>query len=236
TTCLKLNLADRVVCDSTSSAEDAVKYLKIPEEKLAVLLLGVDFEAFARPVQPLALPETVRNTFRVLSVGSSLPRKNLPCLLPVVRDLKRRGVRVSVLRAGSRLPEELRTQLVEILGGTHFLEFGLLTDELLVRLYQSSDVFFMPSLLEGFGLPILEAMAAGCPVVSSNASSLPEVAGDAALLFDPARPQDATDHLHRLAGDSQIRSELRSKGRVRARSLSWERHFFGLLEHYRTLA
>jgi glycosyltransferase involved in cell wall biosynthesis len=98
---------------------------------------------------------------------------------------------------------------------------------LLVRLYQSSDVFFMPSLLEGFGLPILEAMAAGCPVVSSNASSLPEVAGDAALLFDPARPQDATDHLHRLAGDSQARSELRNKGRVRARSLSWERHFSG---------
>jgi glycosyltransferase involved in cell wall biosynthesis len=236
TTCLELSLADRVVCDSTSSAEDAVKYLKIPEEKLAVLLLGVDFEAFARPVEPVALPETVRNTFRVLSVGSSLPRKNLQCLLPVVRDLKRRGVRVSVLRAGSRLPEELRTQLVEILGGTHLLEFGLLTDELLVRLYQSSDVFFMPSLLEGFGLPILEAMAAGCSVVSSNASSLAEVAGDAALLFDPARPQEATDHLHRLAGDSQTRSELRNKGRVRARSLSWERHFFGLLEHYRTLA
>ena len=236
TTCLKLSLADRVVCDSTSSAEDAVKYLKIPEEKLAVLLLGVDFEAFARSVQPVALPETVRNTFRVLSVGSSLPRKNLQCLLPVVRDLKRRGVGVSVLRAGSRLPEELRTQLVEVLGGAHLLEFGLLTDELLVRLYQSSDVFFMPSLLEGFGLPILEAMATGCPVVSSNASSLPEVGGDAALLFDPAQPQDAADHLHRLAVDSRTRSELRNKGRERAKSLSWERHFSGLLEHYRTLA
>lgn len=236
TTCLKLGRADRVVCDSTSSAEDALKFLKISEEKLAVLLLGVDFEAFARPVPPVALPEAVRDTFRVLSVGSCLPRKNLQCLAPVVRDLKRRGVRVSVLRAGSRLPKELRNQLVEILGPTHLLEFGLLTDELLVRLYQSSDAFLMPSFLEGFGLPILEAMAAGCPVVASNASSLPEVAGDAALLFDPARPQDAADHLHRLAVDSWTRSELCDRGRTRARRLSWERHFLGLLEHYRSLA
>jgi glycosyltransferase involved in cell wall biosynthesis len=236
TTCLNLRRADLVVCDSSSSAKDALEFLKIPEERLAVLHLGVDFEAFARPVEPLALPEATTDTFRVLSVGSSLPRKNLQSLVPVFLGLKRRGVRTSLLRAGSRLPEELRDQLVRILGRTHLVEFGVLTDDLLVRLYQSSDAFFMPSLIEGFGLPILEAMAAGCPVVSSNACSLPEVAGDAALLFDPAWPEDAVNHLHRIAVDSGARSEFRSKGVSRARSLSWERHFHGLLEHYRALA
>jgi len=236
TTCLHLKQADLIVCDSTSSAEDALAFLKIPEKRLSVLLLGVDFETFARPVEPLSLPEVAKNTFRVLSVGSSLPRKNLRSLAPVLLGLQRRGVRTSLLRAGSSLSEQLREQLVRILGHDHLFEFGGLTDELLVRLYQSSDVFFIPSFIEGFGLPILEAMAAGCPVVSSNACSLPEVAGDAALLFDPARPEGAVNHLHRLVVDSRARSELRNMGVLRARSLSWERHFHGLLELYRALS
>jgi glycosyltransferase involved in cell wall biosynthesis len=235
-TCLNLRRADLVICDSSSSAEDALEFLKIPANRLAVLHLGVDFEAFARPVEPLPLPEATTDTFRVLSVGSSLPRKNLHSLVPVLGHLRRRGVRVSLLRAGSGLPEELRNQLVDILGRTHLVEFGVLTDEVLVRLYQSSDAFFMPSLIEGFGLPILEAMAAGCPVVSSKAGSLPEVTGKAALLFDPVRPEEAVDHLHRLAVDSGTRSECRSKGVSRARTLSWEKHFHGLLEHYRAFA
>jgi glycosyltransferase involved in cell wall biosynthesis len=234
--CLRLRQADLVVCDSASSAEDASQFLSIPAERLTVLPLGVDFEAFARPVSPLTLPEGTKDTFRVLSVGSSLPRKNLQSLAPVLFGLARRGIRVSLLRGGSRLPENLREELVSILGSDRLVEFGGVTDELLVRLYQSSDVFFLPSLIEGFGLPVLEAMAAGCPVVSSNASSLPEVAGDAALFFDPARPQDAVNHLHRLAVDSRARSELRDKGVSRAGSLSWERHFRGLLDLYRALS
>jgi glycosyltransferase involved in cell wall biosynthesis len=235
-TCLQLKQADLVICDSASSAEDALRFLKIPEKKLTVLLLGVDFEAFARPVEPLALPEATKETFRVLSVGSNLPRKNLPCLAPVLLGLRERGIRTSLLRAGSPLPKALREQLVEILGPDHLIEFGGLTDKLLVRLYQTSDVFFMPSLIEGFGLPILEAMAAGCPVVSSNACSLPEVAGDAALLFDPARPEEAVNHLHKVALDSPARNELRDRGVSRARRLSWEKHFHGLFELYRAVS
>jgi glycosyltransferase involved in cell wall biosynthesis len=235
-TCLHLRQADLVICDSASSAEDALKFLNIPAGKLSVLLLGVDFKAFARPVEPLALPERTTESLRVLSVGSTLPRKNLQSLAPVLLGLRERGIRTSLLRAGAQLPPELRQQLVEILGPEHLVEFGGLTDELLIRLYQSSDVFFMPSLIEGFGLPILEAMAAGCPVVSSNACSLPEVAGDAALLFDPVRPWDAVDHLHRLAADSRTRSELRTRGLSRARSLSWEKHFDRLLALYRGLS
>lgn len=235
-TCLHLKQADLVVCDSTSSAEDAVQFLKIPEERLTVLPLGVDVETFARQVEPLALPQNTRDTFRILSVGSDLPRKNLKSLAPVVLGLQQRGVSISLLRAGSPLPENLREQLVRILGQSHVVEFGGLTDELLVRLYHSSDAFFMPSFLEGFGLPILEAMAAGCPVVSSNSCSLPEVAGDAALFFDPARPEDAIDHLHRLAVDSETRNEFKKRGASRARDLSWEKHFQTLIDLYRAFS
>jgi glycosyltransferase involved in cell wall biosynthesis len=236
TTCLHLGRADLVVCDSTASAQDAVEFLKIPENRLTILPLGVDFEAFARPTEPLALPEATKDTFRILSVGSALPRKNLQSLAPVLQGLQQRGVRTSLLRAGSRLPEDLRERLVRILDRTRLVECGSLTDELLVRLYRSSDAFFMPSFIEGFGLPILEAMAAGCPVVSSNACSLPEVAGNAALLFDPARPEDAVDQLHRLATDLRTRDELKSKGLSRARALTWERHFHGLLDLYRAFS
>jgi alpha-1,3-rhamnosyl/mannosyltransferase len=234
--CLQLRQADLVICDSASSAEDASQFLSIPAERLTVLPLGLDFEAFARPVSPLRLPQGTKDTLRVLSIGSILPRKNIQALVPVLFGLKRRGVRVSLLRGESRLPENLREDLVSILGSDRLIEFGGVTDELLVRLYQSSDVFFIPSLIEGFGLPVLEAMAAGCPVVSSSASSLPEVAADAALLFDPARPQDAVDNLQRLAVDSRTRSEFQSKGVSRARSLSWERHLRGLLDLYRALS
>jgi glycosyltransferase involved in cell wall biosynthesis len=235
-TCLHLQKADLVVCDSSSSAEDAVHFLKIPRDRLTVLLLGVHVEAFARPAEPLILPEATRDTFRILSVGSTLPRKNLKSLAPVLQGLQQRGVRISLLRAGSLLPENLKGQLVRILGRSRVVEFGSLSDELLIPLYQSSDAFFMPSLIEGFGLPILEAMAAGCPVVCSNTGSLPEVAGDAALLFAPAHPEDAVDHLYRLSADSRIRNEFRNKGESRAKSLSWETHFQGLLRLYRAFA
>ena len=101
--------------------------------------------------------------------------------------------------------------------------FGFVPDRTLAALYRMASVFAFPSLYEGFGLPPLEAMACGTPVVTSRISSLPEVVGDAAVLIDPYDVEDITRGLRRALQDETLRAELIEKGRVRARSFSWER-------------
>jgi len=93
----------------------------------------------------------------------------------------------------------------------------------------------MPSLIEGFGLPVIEAMAAGCPVVCSNATSLPEVAGEAGLLFDPLDAESAAEHLIALANDADLRTSLTKRGLLRAAKFSWKTHVEQLLGIYRSL-
>ncbi|OLB62984.1 MAG: hypothetical protein AUI11_03285 [Acidobacteria bacterium 13_2_20CM_2_66_4] len=99
---------------------------------------------------------------------------------------------------------------------------GYLPEETLAVMYRLAAVFVFPSLYEGFGLPPLEAMASGTPVVTSNLSSLPEVAGDAAMLVDPYDPQAIADGMQRVLTDERLRRELRTKGLARARQFSWE--------------
>ena len=104
----------------------------------------------------------------------------------------------------------------------HVRFLGFVPDDTLAVLYRLADVFVFPSLYEGFGLPPLEAMASGTPVVTSNVSSLPEVAGDAALLVDPRDPEAIAGAIKMVLTDCTLREELRRRGLARARSFSWE--------------
>src|SRR5262249_11787819 len=112
---------------------------------------------------------------------------------------------------------------IEDLRLTKRVEFiGELDDESLPALYRGAELLVLPSMYEGFGLPVLEAMACGPPAAASNCASIPEIAGGAALLFAPDRTDDIAAAIDRLATDSSLRSELRAKGLERARSFSWE--------------
>src|SRR5262249_52737243 len=142
----------------------------------------------------------------------------------------------ALLRVGPKLPEELAGRLREVLRPGHFVELGKLSDDELAGAYQAVDVYFFPSLWEGFGLPVLEAMAAGTPVVCSDASSLPEVGGDAALYFDPGAPEEAAYQLIRVLTDGALGESLRTDGVVRARQFTWERHAEALREIYQRRA
>jgi glycosyltransferase involved in cell wall biosynthesis len=106
------------------------------------------------------------------------------------------------------------------------------SDQTLAVLYRLADAFVFPSLYEGFGLPPLEAMASGTPVVTSNVSSLPEVVGDAALLIDPYEPQSIADALRRILTEPSLRADLRARGLARARAFSWERSIRRVREIY----
>jgi len=110
------------------------------------------------------------------------------------------------------------------------------TDAHLAKLYQHSVAFVYPSLYEGFGIPPLEAMSCGTPVVASNRSSLPEVVGDAGLLFDPDNPDELTDILTTLATDSSQRERMIAKGRERAKGFSWDKTVAQTLEIYREIS
>ena len=105
----------------------------------------------------------------------------------------------------------------------HVRFFGFVPDQTLAALYRLAAVFVFPSLYEGFGLPPLEAMASGAPVITSNVSSLPEVVGDAAVLIDPYDPEAIADAIRRVLSDEALRQQLKERGQVRARHFSWDR-------------
>ncbi|PHM07757.1 hypothetical protein CK516_25020 [Nostoc sp. 'Peltigera malacea cyanobiont' DB3992] len=115
----------------------------------------------------------------------------------------------------------------------HHLNY--LSNELVALFYSKADVFVYPSHYEGFGLPVLEAMTLGAPVISSNTSSIPEVTGDAAILVDPNNPVQLAEAILKVISDSQLRQELINKGKARAKLFSWERTAKETLNAYRTL-
>ena len=230
------------VAISLATADDFQMLYGIPSDRITVTPLAPDpiFQpqpptASANFRQRLALPERY-----ALYLGSNKPHKNLPRLIEAWARVQRSeiGDRKSevgnsqsairnpkLLIAGAweeRYPES--KQLVEDLNLSDSVRFlGPITNIDLPALYAGAELFAFPSLYEGFGLPVLEAMACGTPVACSNTSSLPEVAGDAALLFAPTDVDAMAATMQQLLGDHALRRELSEKGRVQAKRFSWER-------------
>ena len=228
-----LNTADVLLPVSEYSAKSLRAFLKTAP-RIEVLPMGVDVETFSRPADPavsIALPSCPR----VLSIGSCLKRKNLDVLPDVLSRVVQAVGPVALIRVGELLPTGLRRRVEEVLPPGHLVELGSLPDARLVAVYQSVQVMLLPSLVEGFGLPVVEAMAAGCPVVCSRASSLPEVGGDAVLYFDPADAAEAAGQLTRILKDDSLRARLVQKGRERARNFSWANHAARLAAVYQSL-
>ena len=224
-----LRRATRLVADSRATARRLAQELQVPEADIAVLPLAVDHAQFS-PRAP------VRAGTYVLSVGGIDARKNLGALVLAMERAARDIPGLTLVRVGDALPAELRTALNAVLGG-HVEERGWVEDHELAGLYAGALALLLPSRLEGFGLPVLEAMACGCPVVCSDASSLPEVGGAAALYFDPSDGAAAGAHLARLATEPARRAEAVAAGIEQASRFTWEAHARGLAAIYReTLA
>lgn len=235
--------ADRVIVPSHTVKRDVVRYAGVPEDRVVVTPEGC--EPRFRPVSSEGAMRDVAARYGLpsrylLAVGTLEPRKNLTALLDAFARLLRCGAVDPDLRlvlAGARgwLDEPI-FRTVRSLGLEPAVHFpGFIDDDDLPAVYSGAALFVFPSLYEGFGLPPLEAMACGVPVVTSNVSSMPEVAGDAAMLVDPRDVDGLAAAIARVLRDRALRARLRVAGITRARQFSWEATARRTLDAYASL-
>ncbi len=221
-----LRAADRIITISEASKRDIVRCCGVPDEKVSVTHLAASLPGLT---PGLAGKDTVGSSGisgpYILNVGTLEPRKNLPVLLKAFAEARKKGLPHALVIVGANgWGESPIAALADELGiSKHVQVSGFVDDQTLPRLYAGADFFVYPSLYEGFGLPVLEAMACGAPVITSNVSSLPEVAGNAALLVDPRSEAELVTALLTLAGDGALREDMRERGLSRAASFSWQR-------------
>lgn len=219
--------ADRILTVSEASKRDILRFFDVPPDRVTVIYNAID-ERFLSPPDEERM-ELVRQRYQldhpfVLYVGNIKPHKNLERLLEAFARVRAAGFdELRLVIIGDELSKypPLRQAVHRFRLEKYVRFFGFQPYETLASFYRLARVFAFPSLYEGFGLPPLEAMASGTPVVTSNVSSLPEVAGGAALLVDPHDTQSIASGLQRAVADAELRAELIAKGRARARQFSW---------------
>ncbi len=219
-----LNRANRLIAVSEFTKISLIEKLHIPAEKITVAPLGVDHNNY-RPNLSVERLRDVRNRYGlpgdfVLFLGTVEPRKNLSRLISALEQINEPLYLVIAGRLGWKYSALLKQ--IEQSPKRRFIKLlGYVPESDKPYIMKLARVFAYPSMYEGFGLPVLEAMAVGTPVLTSNVSSLPEVAGDSALLVSPYNISDITDGLLRLHTDSQLRDHYISKGIDRSHQFTW---------------
>ena len=232
--------ASHILADSISTKNDLIDHWAVPERKITVLYSGVS-EAY-HPVKDLAVLHSVRQTYGlqdnpyVLSVGTIQPRKNYQMLIRAFAPIARQHPFDLAIAGGKGwLEEEMKAEAARqgIADRVRFL--GFVDDEHLPALYSAASLFVFPSLYEGFGLPVLEAMACGVPAIISNSSSLPEVGGEAALQLPPQSPDAWSSGMDSVLSDRNLAAEMIEAGFLQVQQFSWQKAARQLLGIYDAL-
>ena len=218
----------RVMTVSQSSKRDILRFVDTEPDKIDVIYNAYDERFAMEPAEEDVV--RVRERYQltdefVLYAGNVKPHKNLERLIDAFAIVRKRGLdHLKLVLIGDEMSKysALRRAVHKHQLHKYVRFLGYLPEETLAVMYRLAGVFVFPSLYEGFGLPPLEAMASGTPVVTSNVSSLPEVAGDAAVLVDPYDPQAIADGIYRVLTDETLRREMVHKGIARAGQFSWE--------------
>jgi glycosyltransferase involved in cell wall biosynthesis len=223
---LSVNKARHIITDSHFTQSELETFLRVNKSKITPIPLGVD-SSFAAPQRHLAqvrakyqLPEQY-----LLYLGTYKHWKNVPTLLKAIHHLKETGRPLTLLLAGkaAKHQENITAQIKHLQLQQNVIELGPVDEEDIAALYQAASAFLFLSFYEGFGLPLLEAMAAGVPVIAAKAASLPEIVGDAGLLVDAYDTHALAATLCRLLDDKQLQINLSRRGRERAQHFSWRR-------------
>ncbi len=237
-----VHAADHIIAVSQRTADDLVAHLGVARERISVIHLGFD-PSFSDPISPAQI-EHVYTKYGlarplVLAVGTLEPRKNYERLIAAFAQASREpgGPAMLVIAGRQGWLFEGIYRAVETYGVQNRVRFlDYVPDSELGALYRAADVVAMPSIYEGFGIPALEAMACGVPVVCSTAGSLPEVVGDAALLVTPDDIDALSEALLRVIRDPALRQSLASRGTQRVRTFSWKTAALAHLDVYRRVA
>jgi glycosyltransferase involved in cell wall biosynthesis len=224
--------ADAILVPSESTADDLRSRTSVDPTRVHVTPLAPSLASSDGDAVDVLAPLGVASPY-VLSVGTIEPRKNLTRSVRAYRQVAPDVPHALVLAgAPGWHAEELETELARPGPGT-IVRTGRVSEEQLDALYRGADAFIYPSLYEGFGLPVVEAMSRGVPTITSNTSSLPEVAGDAALLVDPTDVSEIAEALARVLTDPALAEDLRARGRARAAKFTWAATARATLDVYR---
>ena len=231
--------SDALIVDSRFAATELQRYVRVPEDKIHVIPLGVSGSYAPEPAGESAgrfrEAHGIDGPF-LLYVGSLKPHKNVGLL---IRALARPGTGdLQLVCVGERIEGDRRlaAEVARAGVGHRVRSLGWLAEEFLPGAYRAAVALVVPSLYEGFGLPALEAMACGTPVISANTASLPEVTGEAALAFSPTSDGELAEAIRTVSSDASIRATLRERGLLRAAQFTWERCAESTLHVYGTLA
>lgn len=217
--------ADKIITVSQNTKDDLVEMFNYNPEKIKVIYNGVDssyeFIDNKKLISEIKYKYNTGENF-LLYVGNIKPHKNLPVLLKALSNIDKQNKLIIV---GKR--DKAYNEIFDIIDQYNLKDriifTGFVSDEDLISLYNAATVFVYPSLYEGFGLPPLEAMACGTPVITSNVSSLPEVVGDAAITIDPNNVNGLAEAINRVLGDEVLQNTMIKKGIERAKEFTWEK-------------
>lgn len=215
--------SDLIFADSESTASDLKEIYDVSGSRIKVNYPGVSHvtDDKTRPTKEIIDKYDLHKPY-ILTVGKQEPRKNLEKLISA---FKKTTTTAQLVIVGSHGWGDKH-----VAGHSHDIKFlGFVPDEDLTQLYRNASFFVYPSLYEGFGYPVIESMLAGCPVATSNNSSLGEIAGDAAIVFNPHREDEISNAIQKLFDNEQLRKELAKKGTERAKLYTWERYYNKLI-------
>lgn len=224
-----IEMADFIIADSESTKQDIIKIYQIPEDRIRVIYLGVSEDSFELPTEEEQLRVlqqfSLNDNPYILNVSVINPRKNIPNLMKAFTLIKDKYKDLKLVLAGQKgwLNDEMEKTIANLKLEGRVIFTGYIEENILKTLYNKAIAFVYPSLYEGFGLPILEAMACGTPVITSNISSMPEILGDAGMLVDPLNCEQIANSIVSLMENASLREDCSRRGKERARLFTWEK-------------
>ena len=228
---LAVKSADRIIAVSNSTKNDVLKfYPEIKAEKISVVYHGFDKEIFQREI-PQEKSELLLTNYKLkpksylLYVGAIQPRKNLEVLIEAFEKIKEKNPNMKLVIAGA--PAWKSDNIIKKINNSKFKDDIIITGNLSFKetsiFYKKAKMFVFPSLYEGFGIPVLEAMASGVPVICAKNSSLIEVGGDSVLYFETKNSQNLADCINKIVGEEEFNERLIKQGIERVKNFSWEK-------------
>lgn len=236
-----LKNAEFIISISKSTKKDLMEFYSIPEEKIKVIYLGINHNKFntKKDLQDTYKKYSLSPKYRyIFHISSETPRKNVDILIKAFYRLRKNyGLsKIKLLKAGNLQYQRDRRRTLNLVERLNLQKEIIFLDnvqeEYLANLYNIADLFVFPSIYEGFGLPPLEAMACGTPVITSNTSSLPEVVGDAGIMVNPYEIDGLAKAMYEVLTNNGLREDMIKKGLRRAKMFSWERTAKETLEVY----